>query len=159
MALSYPSQKSFSLEGRVHTLFDIAEISPNLTKRDMVMGVAKGAWLGPDISPELVKIEFTQHNVPLLDKLKVGDDVRIHFNILGRVSHRYQEPAYFVVLSGWKVEVADKWGTYNDESIPNDGGEFTPNTIRLSSRLGPDKPSAQPFPRFDPESDNSPPPF
>jgi hypothetical protein len=58
-----------------------------------------------DKYPQTVPLEFTQDKVTILDKYKVGDDVKVSFNVNGREWTSPQgEVKYFVSLGAWRIE-------------------------------------------------------
>jgi hypothetical protein len=55
--------------------------------------------------PQSIMIEFVQDKVDLIDKYKVGDDVKVGINVGGREWVNPQgETKYFNSISGWRVD-------------------------------------------------------
>ena len=55
--------------------------------------------------PQSIMIEFVQDKVDLIDKYKVGDDVKVGINVGGREWVNPQgETKYFNSITGWRVE-------------------------------------------------------
>ncbi len=62
----------------------------------------------PDQYPQNILIEFVQDNCDLLDNFKVGDDVTIQINILGRIwTNPEGVDVYFNGIQGWRIASAD----------------------------------------------------
>lgn len=122
---------SFKLHGRVYKLFDQVQVNPALVKQELILGVARGPSLGAEISPERIKIEFTQENVGLLDRVSVGDEITVHFHILGVEWLRNGQASYFVNLNGWRIEMdGDAWHTLqNDDFLEEPGYPQYPQNI------------------------------
>lgn len=55
--------------------------------------------------PQHVSFQLTQDRCPLLDQVKVGDTIVVHFNIRGREWTSPQgEIKYFNTLEAWKID-------------------------------------------------------
>lgn len=55
--------------------------------------------------PQHILIEFVQDKTDLLDKFKVGQDVKININIRGKEWNNPQgETKYFNSIQGWRIE-------------------------------------------------------
>ena len=55
--------------------------------------------------PQMIMVEFTQDKTDLLDKYKVGQDVKISINLRGREWINPQgEAKYFNSIQGWRIE-------------------------------------------------------
>ena len=55
--------------------------------------------------PQMLKIEFVQDKCDLLDKYKVGNDVKISINLTGREWINPEGKAvYFNAIQGWRIE-------------------------------------------------------
>ena len=58
--------------------------------------------------PQMIMIEFVQDNVDILNKYKVGQDVKVHINLRGREWINPEGVAkYFNAIQGWRIEVVD----------------------------------------------------
>ena len=54
---------------------------------------------------QMILIEFVQDKVELLDNFKVGQDIKIHFNLRGREWINPEGVAkYFNAIQGWRIE-------------------------------------------------------
>lgn len=85
--------------GKVHLLGGEINVTPSYTKRELVVKT-------DEQYPQLIMIEFGQGKCnEYLDKLKVGDDVKVSINLGGREWVNPQgEVKYFNSIKGWKVE-------------------------------------------------------
>ena len=73
-------------------------------KREFVLEIAEN----PDY-PEMVKFELIQDKCELLDGLRLGQDVNIHFNLKGRKwTNPKGEDVYFNSLQAWKISAGSK---------------------------------------------------
>jgi hypothetical protein len=56
--------------------------------------------------PEYPKLQLTQERCGLLDSYRVGDMVKVSFNLRGRPYEKGGEKTYFTNLEAWRVEAA-----------------------------------------------------
>ena len=68
-------------------------VSDKFKKRELIIEI-------PGNYPQVVKFEFVQDKVGLLDSVKVGENVNVHFNLNGR-EHNGN---VYNTLQGWKID-------------------------------------------------------
>lgn len=62
-----------------------------------------------DQYPQSILIEFIQDKCELLDACKIGQDVKISYNLRGKEWVNPEgETKYFNSIQGWKIEILDK---------------------------------------------------
>ena len=87
------------LEGAIHKIGELTKISDSFMKQEFILLVEDGQY------PQHVKFECTQSQTDILQKVKVGDNVTVHFNIRGREwTSPKDEVKYFVSLNAWRIE-------------------------------------------------------
>ena len=88
------------IQGRIKTIFAPETVGQNgFQKRDLVISTEEQY-------PNDILIQFTQQRCDLLNNLKVGQNVRVHFNLQGREWTSPQgEVKYFNTVVGWKIEL------------------------------------------------------
>lgn len=88
------------ITGKVVAIGDTQTVSDRFRKREIVVEYATN----PEY-PEYVSFEFVQDRVDLLDKYKVGDEVKVFFDLRGR---KWTAPdgtvKYFNTIVGWRIE-------------------------------------------------------
>ncbi len=86
--------------GKLHTIFDTKQVSEKFSKREFVIEM-----LDNPKYPQTVLFQLTGDRCAQLDRLQVGDEVRIDFSLRGR---EWKSPSgevkYFNSLDVWKVE-------------------------------------------------------
>lgn len=83
--------------GTVYKVFETQVISDSFKKREFVIKT-QGDY------PQLVKFELTQDNCSKADNLKVGQAVKVGFNLRGREWINPQgEAKYFNTLQAWRI--------------------------------------------------------
>lgn len=87
------------IKGKVIDVSEISNISDKLKKRELILEYAENAQY-----PEYIKFECINDKCKLLDTLRVGNDVEIHFNLKGRPwTDKKGVKSYFNSLQLWKV--------------------------------------------------------
>lgn len=101
-------------EGTIIVLKDAETISAKFTKREFVIEDSSQY-------PQKVSFQLTQDKCDLLDVFKLGDSVKVNFNLRGRDWTSPQgEIKYFNTLEAWKIDL-----------IPSSGPIAQPETIAI----------------------------
>lgn len=101
-------------EGTLIVLKDAEAISAKFTKREFVIEDSSQY-------PQKVSFQLTQDKCDLLDVFKLGDSVKVNFNLRGRDWTSPQgEIKYFNTLEAWKIDL-----------IPSSGPIAQPETIAI----------------------------
>jgi len=87
------------VNGKIKVLGDVATFGDNgFKKREIVVTT-------DDQYPQEILIEFVQDKCEVLDKYKVGDDVKVSINLRGREWINPEGVAkYFNAIQGWRIE-------------------------------------------------------
>ncbi len=87
--------------GKLRAIFDTKQVSERFTKREFVLELVDGKY------PQTVLFQLTGDRCSGLDGFKVGDEVRIEFNLRGREWRSPQgDVKYFNSLDVWRIEPA-----------------------------------------------------
>lgn len=124
---------AFDVVGKLHVAYETKQVSAKFSKREFVVEVADGKY------PQMVSFQLTGDRCSVLDDFRVGDQVRVTFNLRGREWKSPQgETKYFNSLDVWKLEAAragaedggrrgggrptrdDDFGGMRDEPRPHD---------------------------------------
>ncbi|MEK7953692.1 DUF3127 domain-containing protein [Luteolibacter soli] len=89
--------QTFELEGTLKHLFDTQTFASGFAKREFVVEVPDGKY------PQMLKFECVKDKISMLDDVKIGDAVKIAFDIRGS---EYKE-RFYVNLNAWKLTKAD----------------------------------------------------
>jgi single-strand DNA-binding protein len=92
---------SFEVQGRLHEVYDEAQVSEKFRKREFVLEIPDGSYT------QYVKFQLTQDKCSVLDQYKVGDEVKVTFNLSGKPFTKNGTTMYFTNLSAWRVEGAN----------------------------------------------------
>lgn len=92
---------AFEITGLVHHVGETIEVSEKFKKRAFVVEYAENPQY-----PEYISIEANQDKCALLDELRLGDTVTVHFNLRGREwTNKEGVKQYFNTLSMWKFNL------------------------------------------------------
>ena len=91
---------SIQVKGVVYQLKPIKEVSATFKSQTVVVKYE-------DKFPQYYSVEFTQHRVEQLAKVKEGDSVCVWFNLRGKnyFDKRTNEEKFFNKLDGWKIDL------------------------------------------------------
>ena len=109
--------------GKIKVIYDTQFVSDNFSKREFVITMG-------DTYPQHVMFQATQAKCSLLDNLKVGDEVKVNYNLRGREWNGPQGIKYFNTLEAWKIENLtqnegeDSKTTFTPNNNPNDDLPF-----------------------------------
>ncbi len=85
---------NFKVIGEVHMIDGENVISDKFKKRDFVLKVTDGNY------EQFIKLELHQDRCDLVDKIRIGEDVEVEFNLRGREWN----DRFFTNLVAWKVQ-------------------------------------------------------
>ena len=74
-------------------IFDVQTFASGFSKREFVVEVPDGKF------PQMIKFECVKDKTAMLDKLSIGDTVKVSFDIRGS---EYKE-RFYVNLNAWKI--------------------------------------------------------
>jgi len=96
--------------GKVKFISNDIKVSDSFTKRELVVTT-------DEQYPQHILINFVQDKVDLIDKLSIGEEVKVSINLRGREWVNPQgETKYFNDIQGWRIE---KTGTSKQTPIPS----------------------------------------
>ena len=105
---------SFDVQGKMHEIFDEQQVSDKFRKREFVLEIPDGSYT------QFIKFQLTQDKCNLLDQFKIGDDVKVAFNLSGKPFTKNGTTMYFTNLGAWRIEKADAASSNNNSN----GGNF-----------------------------------
>lgn len=97
---------SFELTGTLKVLEDLQTFASGFTKREFVIEIPDGKY------PQMVKFEVVRDKINQLDKVSIGDELKVTFDVRG---NEYKG-RYYVNLNAWKIEGGGGGGGGNGDS-------------------------------------------
>ena len=116
------ASNQFSLTGEVLFVGDVVQVKDTFRKRDLVIEVPDGNY------PQPVKFQATQDRCQLLDNVRTGQTITVHFNIRGNHSPdpRTGESRYFNNLDLWRIEGGQQGSQPQQKAQPKDDFDDVP---------------------------------
>lgn len=112
---------SFEISGKVIQIFPIEQKSERFKKREFV--VEKSETTGERVFTDYVKFQATNDKCDILETLKVGDEVKVSFNIRGNKWEKGDGTiSYFTNLDAWRVEAGSGSGSSSNAFADGDSG-------------------------------------
>ena len=93
---------NFQIKGSVHEVCNEQSFSEKFKKRDLIIEVEDGAY------KQVIKFQLINERCDLADKLRVGQEVTVHFNLAGRKYEKNGQVSYFTNLTAWRIETERK---------------------------------------------------
>lgn len=114
---------SYELSGKLIAKYDTQQKSATFKTREFV--VEKTDDIGGRNVTNFAKFQCVQDKTAIIDKVNVGDDIKVFFNIRGTKWEKDGKVSYFTNLDAWRIEQvlgagADKASTDNDYMEPLD---------------------------------------
>ena len=128
---------SYDVTGRLHEIFDEQQVSEKFRKREFVLEVQDGQY------PEHIKFQMVQDKTSLIDPYKMGDEVKVTFNLRGRGFNKNGQMLYFTNLEAWKIEAgaAGGGGSYGggqqQQAAPRPAAQNQNPTLRAQPSAAP----------------------
>ncbi len=88
----------YDVTGRLHEIFDEQQVSDKFRKLEFVLEVQDGQF------PQQIKLQLTQDKTALIAPYKVGDEVKVTFDLRGRGFNKEGKMLYFTNLEAWRIE-------------------------------------------------------
>jgi len=101
------------ITGQIKVIHKEEKVNETFTKRVFVISDTSSQY------PQIIPFELVKDKCSLIDRHKVGDEVKVFFNIRGRewVSPK-GETKYFTSLNAWKIETVSA-GSSNETPLPS----------------------------------------
>lgn len=93
---------AFELTGKVAEVFPIQEFSEKFKKREFV--VEKSETGRDRVYTDYIKFQLVQDRVSLIDSFRVGEDIKVTFNIKGSKWEKDGRGGYITNLDAWRLE-------------------------------------------------------
>lgn len=94
------------IEGIIKVINDEQQVNATFKKREIVVTT-------DETYPQHILIEFNQDKCNMVDNRNVGDKVKVHVNIRGRMWEDKTKGVdrYFNTIQGWKIELLNQGST------------------------------------------------
>ncbi|CAN5356567.1 hypothetical protein BH09BAC2_BH09BAC2_21560 [soil metagenome] len=93
---------SYELSGKLTAKFDIVQRSESFKTREFV--VEKTEEINGKTISNFIKFQCVQDKTTIVDKVNIGDAVKVHFNIKGTKWEKEGRTTYITNLDAWRIE-------------------------------------------------------
>ncbi len=93
---------SYDLTGRLLAKYDTIQRSETFKTKEFV--VEKSEDIGGRIITNYIKFQCVQEKTNIIDRVNVGDEVKVYFNIKGSKWEKEGRTNYITNLDAWKIE-------------------------------------------------------
>ena len=125
---------AYDVTGRLHEIFDEQQVSEKFRKREFVLEVQDGQY------PQHIKFQLTQDKVSLVESFKMGDEVKVTFDLRGRGFNKNGQMLYFTNLEAWKIEpgsAANYGAGQQQQAAPRPAAQNQNPTLRAQPSAAP----------------------
>ncbi|MDO9375588.1 MAG: DUF3127 domain-containing protein [Bacteroidota bacterium] len=99
---------SYELTGKLVAKYDTVQKSATFKTREFA--VEKTEDIGGRTITNYVKFQTVQDKVSIIDRVNVGDEIKIYFNIKGTKWEKEGKVNYFTNLDAWRIEQLGQTG-------------------------------------------------
>jgi hypothetical protein len=125
---------SYELQGKLLEKFDTIQRTESFKVREFV--VEKSEDVNGKIITNYVKFQSIQDRTAIIDRINVGDEVKVQFNIRGTKWEKDGKTSYFTNLDAWRIEQVLQPGKGNS----NNEYQESENTFTSSDEVVDDLP-------------------
>jgi hypothetical protein len=100
---------SYELTGKLVAKYDTVQRTGTFKTREFV--VEKSEDIGGRTITNFVKFQSVQDKTSIIDRVNVGDEIKVHFNIKGTRWEKEGKVNYITNLDAWRIEQVLNPGT------------------------------------------------
>ena len=93
---------SYELTGKLFIKFDTMQKTETFKTREFV--VEKSEDINGKLITNYIKFQCVQDRTGIVDRVNVGDEIKVHFNIKGSKWEKNGNVSYFNNLDAWRIE-------------------------------------------------------
>ena len=105
---------SYELTGKLLVKFDTTQKTESFKTREFV--VEKSDDINGKTITNYIKFQCVQDRTGIIDRVNVGDEIKVHFNIKGSKWEKDGRVSYFNNLDAWRVEQILKPGSSDSDN-------------------------------------------
>ena len=106
---------SYELTGKLIAKFETIQRSATFKVREFA--VEKTDDIGGRIVSNYVKFQSVQDKTSIIDKINIGDEIKVHFNIKGTKWEKDGKVSYFTNLDAWRIEAVSQTAGGDSSSV------------------------------------------
>jgi uncharacterized protein DUF3127 len=109
---------SYELTGKLLEKFDTIQRTESFKVREFV--VEKSEDINGKIITNYIKFQCVQDRTNIVDRVNIGDEIKVYFNIKGTKWEKDGRTSYFSNLDAWRIEQllqAGKNSSYDNDHL------------------------------------------
>jgi hypothetical protein len=106
---------SYELTGKLLIKFDTTQRTETFKTREFV--VEKSEDINGKLITNYIKFQCVQDRTSIVDRVNVGDEIKVYFNIKGSKWEKNGQVSYFNNLDAWRVEQILQPSKNNSEHV------------------------------------------
>ena len=119
---------AYEVNGKIAAIYDTVQRTESFRTREFV--IEKSDDIGGRVITNYIKFQSVQDKTAILDKVKIGDEVKVHFNLKGTRWVKDGRENYITNLDAWRIEPVLAAPAANNAST-----EFDPNEMQVSNDI------------------------
>jgi len=123
---------SFELTGKLVAINETQQVSDRFKKREFVMEISEE--INGNVYTNYAKMQLVQNKCEIIDNYRIGDTVKVSFNIKGNKWERDGNVNYITNLDAWRIESAQQGAqaapaspAYSAQNTGNANMNFNPS--------------------------------
>jgi len=93
---------SYELTGKLVAKYDVVQRTETFKVREFA--VEKSEDINGRTITNYVKFQCVQDKTSIIDRVNIGDDIKVYFNIKGTKWEKEGKVSYFTNLDAWRIE-------------------------------------------------------
>ena len=93
---------SFEITGKLIAKYDTVQKSDSFRTREFVIEKSESGKERTFVN--YIKFQCTQDKTSMIDRVSVGDEVKVYFNLKGNKWEKEGRTSYFTNLDAWRIE-------------------------------------------------------
>lgn len=93
---------SNEVSGKLHRIYDVQQVSEKFKKREFVLELTE--MVNGTVYNNYAKMQLSQAKVDLINAFRVGQEVKVNYNLKGMRSEKDGKENFFTNLDVWKIE-------------------------------------------------------
>ncbi len=118
---------AYEVTGKIVAIYDTVQRTETFKTREFV--IEKSEDIGGRIITNYIKFQSVQDRTAILDRIKPGEEVKVHFNLKGTKWMRDGKENYITNLDAWRIE-----SVLAANAAPPSAG-FDPTETQMSSDM------------------------
>jgi hypothetical protein len=128
---------SFEVTGRLVAIYATVQRTESFRTREFV--IEKSEDINGRTITNYIKFQAVQDRTAILDKMKVGEEVKVHFNLKGTKWMKDGRENYITNLDAWRIEQFVPQVAQNNSPAPANS-DFDPFSMQTSDVAADDLP-------------------